>query len=245
MFYVLKLTIAYNGSHFFGWQRQQGRRTVQGIIEQKLSELFGEKIEIDGAGRTDRGVHAYGQVATFGVETTMPKEKFHLLINRRMPSDIQIVSTEIVESTFHARYSAIGKRYCYKIQHGRMKDPMHCDSHLHLNETLDVSKLKAVAEKLIGKKDFRAFMASGSSVKNTVREIYEIKIEEDHELLTIEFHGNGFLYNMVRIMVGLMLDVEKGRIPLENLEEIIRGEDRSKLKHTAPPQGLYLMKVYY
>ncbi len=245
MFYVVKLTISYNGTHFSGWQRQQRKRTVQGIIEQKLSELFRKKIEIDGAGRTDRGVHAYGQVATFGVETTIPQEKFHLLINRRMPADIHIVSTEIVDESFHARYSAKGKRYAYKIHHGLEKNPMVADSHLHVAHTLDVAKMKLAAEKLIGEKDFRSFMASGSSVKNTVREIYDISFKEANELLVIEFHGNGFLYNMVRIIVGMLLDVEASRLPIEKIDQIIESKDRTQLKHTAPPEGLYLVKVYY
>ena len=149
MFYVVKLTIAYNGTHFHGWQRQQGKRTVQGVIEKKLSELFRTKIEIDGAGRTDRGVHAYGQVATFGVETTMPGERFHMLINRRMPADIQIVETELVDEGFHARHSATGKRYMYKIHHSCHKNPMVSDHVLHVQEALDINKMRAAAEKLI------------------------------------------------------------------------------------------------
>lgn len=245
MFYVVKLTIAYNGTHFHGWQRQQGKRTVQGVIEKKLSELFRTKIEIDGAGRTDRGVHAYGQVATFGVETTMPGERFHMLINRRMPADIQIVETELVDEDFHARYSATGKRYMYKIHHDCHKNPMVSDHVLHVQEALDVNKMRVAAEKLIGEKDFRSFMASGSSVKNTVREIYAIDFTERDCELCIEFHGNGFLYNMVRIIVGLLIDVANDRIKLEDIEQIIEEKDRTKLKHTAPAQGLYLMKVYY
>lgn len=245
MFYVVKLKIAYNGTHFHGWQRQQGRRTVQGVIEQKLSELFHHKVQIDGAGRTDRGVHAYGQVATFGVETAMPGERFHMLINRRMPADIQIVETELVDGSFHARYSAVGKRYMYKIHHGCKKNPMVSDHVLHVKEPLDVRKMRAASEKLIGEKDFRSFMASGSSIKNTVREIYAIEFTENACELCIEFHGNGFLYNMVRIIVGLLIDVANDRIKLEDIDNIIAKKDRSKLKHTAPAQGLYLMKVYY
>lgn len=245
MMYVVKLTISYNGTHFSGWQRQQGKRTVQGVLEYNLTELFRKKIEIDGAGRTDRGVHAYGQVASFSVETTLPKEKFELLINRRMPKDIHIVSTEFVEESFHARYYAKGKRYAYKIQHGVTKDPMFCDTHLHVEKRLDVSIMREVSKLLIGEKDFRSFMASGSSITNTVREIYDINFIEEGQLLTIEFYGNGFLYNMVRILVGMLLDVETGRLEMKNIEGIIANKDRSKLKHTAPPEGLYLVKVYY
>ena len=245
MKYVVKLTISYNGTHFSGWQRQQGKRTVQGVIEYNLSELFRKKIEIDGAGRTDRGVHAFGQVATFSVETTLPKEKFDLLINRRMPSDIHIVSTEFVDDAFHARYSAKGKRYAYKIYHGVGKNPMICDTYLHVEKTLNVSIMKEVSKFLIGEKDFKSFMASGSSITNTVREIYDVSFIEEGQLLTIEFYGNGFLYNMVRILVGMLLDVEAGRLEMEKIEEIIANKDRSKLKHTAPPEGLYLVKVYY
>lgn len=245
MFYKVKLTIAYNGTHFHGWQRQQGKRTVQGVIEKKLSELFHTKIEIDGAGRTDRGVHAYGQVATFDVETTMPGDRFHMLINRRMPRDIQIVKTELVDEDFHARYSATSKRYMYKIHHGCHKNPMVSDHVLHVQEVLDVNKMRTAADKLIGEKDFRSFMASGSSINNTVREIYAIDFTESAYELCIEFHGNGFLYNMVRIIVGLLIDVANNRIKLEDIEQIIEEKDRTKLKYTAPAEGLYLIKVYY
>lgn len=245
MFYIVKLTIAYNGTHFSGWQRQQGKRTVQGVIEQKLSELFCCKIEINGAGRTDKGVHAYGQVATFGVETTMPSDRFHLLINRRMPADIQIRALKLMKADFHARYSAVGKHYRYKIHHNCEKDPMLSNHVFHVEKKLDIPLMKAAAEKLTGKKDFRAFMASGSSVKNTVRRIEAIEFKETGQLLTIDFHGNGFLYNMVRIMVGLMLDVEAGRIKLQDIQGIIDRKDRQKLKYTAPPEGLYLLKVDY
>jgi len=245
MFYLIKLCISYNGTHFSGWQRQQKKRTVQGVIEGQLSELFRKPIEIDGAGRTDRGVHAYGQVATFEVETSIPKDKIKLLIDRRMPADIGIQSLEFVEENFHARYSAKGKRYAYRIHHGIGKDPMCSDHFLHVDKQLDIPIMKAVAKKLIGEKDFRSFMASGSSVQNTVREIYEISFIESPNELRIEFYGNGFLYNMIRIIVGLMLDVESGKIALNDIESIIAAKDRSALKLTAPSQGLYLVKVYY
>ncbi|MBN2898413.1 MAG: tRNA pseudouridine(38-40) synthase TruA [Clostridia bacterium] len=245
MFYVIKLVIGYNGTHFSGWQRQQRKRTVQGVIEQALSQLFKTNIEIDGAGRTDRGVHAYGQVATFSVETTMPAERFHMLINRRMPPDIEIHSAEIMPRAFHARYSAKAKRYCYKIHHGRAKDPMRSDHYLHVEKTLDLGVMREVAKHLIGEKDFRSFMASGSHITNTVREVYDIVLAEEGDVVNIEFYGNGFLYNMVRIMVGLMLDVEAGRIKLEEIEGIIAACDRTRLKHTAPAHGLYLVEVCY
>ncbi len=245
MKYVIKLIISYNGTHFYGWQRQQGKRTVQGVIEYNLSELFKKKIQIDGAGRTDRGVHAYGQVATFTVETTIPKDKIGLLINRRMPADIHVTSTEVVDESFHARYSAKGKRYAYKIHHGASKDPLYCDTHLHVDRQLNVTIMKDVSKCLIGEKDFRSFMASGSNVTHTIREIYDITFIEEGQLLTIEFYGNGFLYNMIRILVGLLLDVEAGKIGLNRIEEIIKSKDRTQLKHTAPPEGLYLVEVYY
>lgn len=245
MNYVIKLVIGYNGTHFSGWQRQRKKRTVQGEIEKALSELFRKPIQIDGAGRTDKGVHAYGQVATFSVETSMPERRFQLLINRRMPSDIQIYDLEVVEPSFHARYSAKSKRYCYKIHHGTVKDPMLSDHYLHLDKALNVALMKQVAEKLIGEKDFRSFMASGSSVTNTVRTVYDISFKEDGHILEIEFYGNGFLYNMVRIMVGLMLDVANHKIPITAVEQLIEDCDRTKLKNTAPAEGLYLIQVYY
>lgn len=245
MKYVVKLVISYNGAHFSGWQRQQGRRTVQGIIERHLSRLFKEDIEIDGAGRTDRGVHAFGQTATFSVETAIPSDRFHLLINRRMPADIHIESTELVDDSFHARFSAKGKRYAYKIQHGLKKNPMLCDTHLQIEKELNVEIMKKVSKYLIGEKDFRSCMASGSSVTNTVREIYEINFIESANSLTVEFYGNGFLYNMIRIIVGMLLDVEAGYLQADKIEGIIASLDRNQLKHTAPPEGLYLVKVYY
>ncbi len=245
MFYNIKITIAYSGVHFAGWQRQSSKRTVQGEIENALSNLFRQDIKIDGAGRTDAGVHAYGQVATFNVDTTMPFDRFYTLINRRMPEDISITDVEIVDNSFHARYSSKAKRYAYKIYHGVNKNPIYSDFYLYNKQKLNVDVMKLAANFLIGKKDFKSFMASGSSIKNTIREIYSIDFFEDNEFLTIEFYGDGFLYNMVRIMVGLMLDVESGKIKLKDILQIIESKDRNLLKNTARANGLYLMEVYY
>lgn len=242
-----KIILQYKGTNFNGWQRQnQGsQRTVQGVLETKLSKFFGQKVEINGAGRTDKGTHGLGQVASFTVDTKIPFENVKKKIQKLLPDDIYISDIEIVDSDFHARYGAKGKFYKYKILNSDQRNPILMDTHYYVDEKLDIEKMKAAAKHLIGRKDFKAFMAAGSPMTNTVREVTEIEIRQDGDFIELDFYGDGFLYKMVRIMVGLLIDVSTGKIKKENIDDIVEGKDRTLLKHTAPAHGLYLMKVFY
>lgn len=242
-----KMTVQYKGTNFNGWQRQnQGKqRTVQGILENKLSRFFGKKVEINGAGRTDKGTHSMGQVANFTVDTVIPFDNLKNKIQKLLPDDIYIYDIESVNLNFHARYDAKGKFYRYKILNANHRNPVLMDTYYYVNEKLDIEKMKLASSKLIGKKDFKSFMAAGSPMTNTVREVRNIDINKNEDFIEIDFYGDGFLYKMVRIMVGLLIDVSMEKIFIEDIDEIIESKDRTLLKHTAPAHGLYLMEVFY
>ncbi|MCT4605174.1 MAG: tRNA pseudouridine(38-40) synthase TruA [Marinisporobacter sp.] len=241
----VKLIIQYDGTNFSGWQVQPNARTVQQEIEKALSKIMKRPIKINGSGRTDAGVHALGQVASFCEEFSIPIEKIPVALNSLLPQDIAI--KEAIEGSvdFHARYNAVGKKYIYKIYNKEIRNPLLRNYTYFVSKPLDIEKMKKACDYFIGEHDFKGFMASGSSVVDTVRRIDALKLYEKDEILTIEVKGNGFLYNMVRIVAGTLVDVGKGKIKEEEVPMIIRSCKREKAGHTAPPQGLYLAKVFY
>lgn len=243
----IKFIVAYDGADYFGWQRQVSKRTIQGEIEKNLSKLLKENIEIHGSGRTDSGVHSYGQTVHFCCNLIMPLENLMMVLNRKLPKDIYIKSMEIVPDEFHARYNSLGKKYLYRIDNSKEGNPFLSRYSYNYSYDLNISKMKEACKYFIGRHDFAGFMASGSSVKTTVREIYHIKITESKETkqIEIEFYGNGFLYNMVRIIVGSLLDVGRGKISPDEITDIIKSKDRNRAKITAPACGLYLKEVVY
>jgi tRNA pseudouridine38-40 synthase len=241
----IKLTIAYDGTHFNGWQKQKKGRTVQGEIEKALIQIMKKKVSINGSGRTDAGVHALGQVANFREKFTIPIQKIAIALNSLLSTDIAIKEAVEVDQNFHARYNAVGKKYIYKIYNRSLRDPFHYRYSYFVPYTLDIEKMKNAAQYFIGEHDFRGFMATGSSIENTIRTIYSLVIYPIGSTIIVEVKGNGFLYNMVRIIVGTLVEVGRNKIDSRSLPEIIQSCDRERAGHTAPPQGLYLAEVYY
>ncbi|KXG74750.1 tRNA pseudouridine(38-40) synthase TruA [Thermotalea metallivorans] len=241
----VKLTIEYDGTGFHGWQRQEKERTVQEEIEKALSKIIKKKIVVHGSGRTDAGVHAMGQVANFVETFSIPVEKIPLAANALLPDDVAIKEAVEVDMKFHARYSATGKKYIYKIYNSSLRSPLYRNYAYFVPNVLHMEAIKEASKFFWGEHDFYAFMASGSNVKDTVRRIDSLHVYREGEIMTIEVAGNGFLYNMVRIIAGTLVDVGKGKILSKDIPQIILSKDRTRAGHTAPPQGLYLAEVFY
>lgn len=240
----LKLTIQYDGTKYCGWQKQPNSSSIQGTIEYAIYEITKEKVNIIGSGRTDAGVHALGQVANFKINSNIPAARIPDALNAKLPKDISIIDCQEVSDDFHSRYSATGKIYRYLIYNKPYRSPLYKDISYHVRYDLDIQKMRVEAQSLLGTHEFKGFMSSGSSVKDTVRTIHNISIEESGDLIVLEVEGNGFLYNMVRILVGTLVDIGRGRID-KPLEEIIASQDRGEAGHTAPAHGLFLKKVHY
>lgn len=241
----IKLTIAYDGTKYSGWQRQNNARTVQGAIEKALKKIMKKEITIHGSGRTDAGVHALEQIASFKADFTMPVDRIPIALNSIIPQDIVIKKAEDVDMNFHARYSAKGKKYIYKIYNDKIRNPIYINYSYFIHRNIDLNKLIEASKYFIGEHDFKGFMTSGGNVKTTFRTIYNISIYTEGNFIVLEYDGNGFLYNMVRIITGTLLDVSYNKIDIKNLEDIIKSGNRKKAGHRAPAQGLYLAEVYY
>lgn len=239
------LKVAYDGSGYFGWQRQSGFITVQQQLEDGLNRLLGGNIEVRGSSRTDTGVHALGQGAVFDSDVKIPLDRLPYAVNSFLPKDIRVVQAAEVKENFHPQYSVIKKTYCYSILNSQFPNPLlrHCTEFVKYGLNTDI--MKKAAAMFIGTRDFSAFCASGASSKTTIRTIYEADISQEDNIITFKVTGNGFLYNMVRIMAGTLIDIGRGRIALESLEDIIASCDRTKAGPTASPNGLVLYKIYY
>lgn len=241
----VKLTVAYDGTNYCGWQVQPNGITVQEVLNQCLSEFTGENIETIGASRTDAGVHALGNVAVFDTEMRMPGDKFSFALNQRLPEDIRIQKSEEVDADFHPRYVKSQKTYKYRILNCRFPIPTERFYSHFTYIPLDVDKMKEAASYLIGEHDFKSFCGTGAQVKTTVRTVKEIQIEKSGDRITIRITGEGFLYNMVRIIAGTLMDIGGGLYPPEKMKEILEAKDRKKAGPTAPARGLTLMKIQY
>jgi len=241
----IKLTIEYDGTAYHGWQSQDNAVTVQDKLEETISRLTGEKVKVIGASRTDQGVHALGQTANFHTESRIPAEKFAYALNALLPDDIAIKKSEEVPIGFHSRYSATGKKYLYKIYNSRYPSALLRNRAYHVYCPLDLALMQKAAGFFTGTHDFSAFMATGSNAKTTVRSIDVLSLEKSGDIITIEIKGNGFLYNMVRIIAGTLVEVGFGKIRPDDIPGIIEEGDRRKAGRTAPPHGLYLAEVYY
>lgn len=240
----IKLVIEYDGTNYAGWQRQENGVTVQQLIEENIQKVTGERVTLHGSGRTDSGVHALGQVAHFDTGARMPAEKFCYALNTGLPDDIRIIDSCEVSSDFHARFSAKRKHYRYAINNGAHASALYRNFELHVHKTLDVAAMKEAAKVLVGTHDFSAFKAVECKL-NAVRTIYRSEISTDGNRITYDIEGNGFLYNMVRIIVGTLIEVGyRDRPPCSVLEALERGE-RKLAGPTAPPHGLALVKVFY
>ena len=241
----IKLTIEYDGSRYHGWQVQPNAMTVQQKIEEAIHNLTGEKIKIVGASRTDSGVHAYGQVANFVTNSNIRPDKFCDALNHFLPCDIVIAKSECVSCEFHSRYDSKGKKYRYVIYNRSIPSAIWRSRAYHVKHMINLDIMRKEAKVLIGEHDFSSFRSSDKDVKTSVRTIYDIDIQKNGDFIIMDISGNGFLYNMVRIIVGTLVDMTTRKIYPYDMLEILQAKDRKKAGNTAPPCGLYLMEVWY
>lgn len=241
----IKLIIEYEGTAYSGWQSQDNVIGIQKVIESAIEKTTGEKAKLIASGRTDAGVHAKGQVANFFTNSTIPGEKFIYPLNINLPLDVRVIKSEEVDLNFHSRFSATKKRYRYVIYNGKAPSPLYRNFSYHVNRNLNIEEMQKCIKYIVGEKDFRSFMGPKSVVHTTVRELYSMEIIKNGNFIEIVFEGKSFLRNMIRIIVGTLIHVGTGRIKSIDVEKIIEGRKRSLAGPTAPPQGLFLEKVYY
>ena len=241
----LSMIIKYDGSRYFGWQRQSQLISVQEVLEKTLSKTLQQVITIDGSGRTDAGVHALGQCISFSAALNIPVDKLKFVLNSRLPSDIYVESVNIENESFHARYDAIGKTYIYKVYTGHDRDPFVDKYSFHYPQPLDIESIREAMRYFLGTHDFRTYMAAGSKTQNTIRTIHAFLLEDQPDFLVFTITGDGFLYNMVRIIIGSLLHVGAGKISASEIPKIINSGCRDLAKFTVPANGLYLKAVYY
>ena len=241
----LKFVVEYNGGDFFGWQKQNGKRTVQGELEHAFFELCKEEVEFAGSGRTDRGVHALGQVASVRCCCPIPLKNIKQALNNLLPSDIRILKVENSKEDFHARFSAKRKTYVYVVQTGGQRSAIDFKTIGFYPYEVDFEKMKCVARDLVGKHNFRAFASSDTNVQNFEREIYAVKLSKCGRKIKFEITGNGFLYNMVRIIAGTLISVGRGFYEPERIRDILEARERTADGVTAPPNGLVLVGIDY
>ena len=241
----IKITVQYKGSNYFGWQKQDGKPTIQGELERALFSLTGKETEVFGSGRTDRGVHALGQVANFQTDSTIPLKNLKIALNDLLPPDIRILKAEEADENFHARFCAKRKTYEYLVQVGGQRSAIKSDLVGFYPFEVDLQKMQKSAKLLVGKHDFRGFCSADTTVTNFEREIFDIKITKRGRIFKFEVTGNGFLYNMVRIIVGTLLDVGRGKLEEENIKKALTTGERKFSGITMEPCGLYLKAVRY
>lgn len=241
----IKLTIEYDGKDFNGWQKQPNKLNIQGEIERAIFLVTGEQVELIASGRTDAGVHAIQQIANFKINSNIPIEKFPVAINSKLKKSIRVQNAEEVGEKFHARYNCKRKTYCYVINNTKQGSAIFRNLEYFFPLPLNVEKMKKAVSYFVGEHDFKAFKASGTSSKTSVRTIYEAEIIQKEGRIIIKLTGNGFLYNMVRIIAGTLLEVGLEKIEPDAIPKIIEQGDRKQAGKTLPPQGLYLCQVEY
>lgn len=240
-----KLTIAYDGTRYQGWQRQPDTElTIQGTLERAISSLKGYPVEVNGSGRTDSGVHAKAQTASIRLPGKVEEDAFLKELNRMLPEDIRVTGMELVKNRFHARYSATGKQYVYTIDTREKADVFTRKYCFHCPEHLDIEAMRAASEYLIGKHDFAAF-TDRNEEQSTIRKIYDIRIEKQGNKVKILYEGNGFMYHMVRILTGTLLEVGTGKRTIEETKILLDSGERSQAGFLVPACGLMLKEVYY
>ena len=232
--------------NLIGWQKQPNKLNIQGTIEKAIENITGEEVELMASGRTDRGVHALGQVANFKTNSNIPIEKFAIAINSNLKKSILIKSAEEVDEQFHSRLTCKKKTYRYIINNSKYGTAIYRNLETHISTKLDIEKMKQAIKFFEGEHDFKAFKSSGTSSKSSVRTIYKAEVKEmPNERIWIELTGNGFLYNMVRIIAGTLVEVGLGKIHPTEIENIIKSKKRENAGKTLQPQGLYLVNVEY
>lgn len=241
----IKLTIVYDGTDFHGWQWQPGLRTVQGVLEERLGRFTGAAPTCNAAGRTDAGVHALGQVVNFRTESRHSTATFHKALNATLPRDVKVESVEEAPESFHATLSAVSKRYRYVIDNGPHADPFRLRTSWHVFRELDVESMRCAAGALLGTHDFRCFETHYPNRATSVRTITDLVVDRAGPLVTIEVEADGFLYNMVRAITGTLVLVGTGKRPAGWAGEVLAARSRVAAGPTAPPQGLFLVRVRY
>ncbi|MBP3448663.1 MAG: tRNA pseudouridine(38-40) synthase TruA [Clostridia bacterium] len=241
----LLFQISYDGTNYHGYQCQDGQITIQSELERVLHTLTGEELRVTGCGRTDAGVHAIRYYFNVHTNSPIPCDRFVLAMNSLLPSDITVSFCREVPEEFHARFSPKYKTYVYRILNRRYPDALECKRSYFYPILLDVKKMQEACGLIVGEKDFRCFMASGGQVKTTVRNVTELTVSKENDMVEIRISANGFLYNMVRIITGTLIQIGTGKMSLEELENIIKSKCRTEAGMTVPPHGLYLYDVYY
>lgn len=242
----IKCTISYDGTMFAGYQVQPDKRTVQSELETALARMHkGQGVKVTASGRTDAGVHAKGQVIHFDTPYTVPVKNWQRGLNSLLPDDIAVVKAEVVEDTFHARFDAAAKEYRYFVSRSVQKDPFRKNYMYSFPFPLDLELIKQAIPHLLGTHDFTSFCSAKTEVVDKVRTIHEIEFYEEGDVLVFRFRGNGFLYNMIRILMGTLLEIGNGKLIPSTVPEILQSKDRSAAGRTVPGQGLYLWEVEY
>ena len=239
------LRVEYKGTEYCGWQRQKNGLSVQEVLANAVRETTGEASVMHGSGRTDAGVHAMGQAVHFDTHTSIPLSKLPIAINAHLPASVRVLSAREVPSTFNARFDATGKTYLYKMYSAPVTSPLREGLFAFVHKRPNVEAMRKAAEHILGTHDFKVFQAAGGHVKTTVRTITDLTIREEGEEISFEVSGNGFLYNMVRIMVGTLYYVGIGKLRAEDIPEILSSGKRDRAGKTMPPEGLYLKEVRY
>jgi len=240
------LTISYDGTNYFGWQRQNKLITIQETLEKILSKVFCMPIKLIGASRTDKGVHARAQKAMFNIQDLkIPVNKIPIILNTKLPNEIIITDAQIIPDDFHARYSAKKKIYKYIILNRDYKNIIWQNFSWHVKNKLDKKNIYQATRYFIGEKDFASFCTSGSNQKSTVRIIYDFQVSFKQDFIIFKIIGNGFLYNMIRIIIGTLIDLGIGKINLQDIKKIILAKNRTAAGRTAPPHGLILFDILY
>ncbi|WP_353989231.1 tRNA pseudouridine(38-40) synthase TruA [Pediococcus argentinicus] len=245
-----KIIVAYDGTNFAGFQHQPNQRTVEDVISRAVNKIAKDpepSIDIFGSGRTDAGVHALGQVIHFDLSIQMTETNMLHALNSLLPLDVEVLQVEIVPDDFHARFNTKGKRYGYRLALGEFVNPFKRNYTGHWKFPIDIKLIQQAITDLEGEHDFSSFVASGSTVKDHVRSIYEAsaRLDEDSNEIVFEFYGSGFLYNMVRIMVAVLIEIGSKRRPVDDIPRLFEVKDRNQARGTAPASGLYLKQVYY
>jgi len=241
----VKLTVEYDGTNYAGWQRQTNGLSVQEALERAFEAASGNHTVIHGAGRTDAGVHAMAQIAHLDTECSIPADKICYAINMHLPPDIRVKHSEKADDDFHARFSAKGKHYRYTIHNAAHAPAVYRHTAAHVRGRLDVEAMQEAAEYIIGTHDFACFCASGSEVKETVRTVYSLDIIQDEPFIQMDIKGSGFMYHMVRIIAGTLIEIGQKKRPPVSMKDIIASKDRERAGVTAPAKGLMMVAVYY
>ena len=252
----IKLTVAYDGTNYCGWQIQPNGNTIESVLDKGIKCVTGEDVHVIGASRTDAGVSALGNVAVFDTESMIPGDRFAYAINQHLPDDVSVVDSCEVSPDFHPRHCNTVKTYEYKIVSSRFPVPQLRNSAWNVPYSLDVDKMRKASEYLVGQHDFKSFACVRTSAETTIRTIFSVEIEKtpfntksshlaDSYVYVIRVTGNGFLYNMVRIIAGTLMQVGKGQLQPQDVKEMLDAKDRTAAGQTAPPQGLTLVDIYF